>query len=348
MVGFYSLLPILSYCCVFMFIIGARNLGKTTAAKVRAIKRFNKKGYKTVWVRRFKKEADKAARKWITPKSNKLLCELAGISTKDIFCKGRVVYLRRKGKKDFEPFLEIVSVSEFSVNRSADDPRVRDIVYDEFTTTPEKYRHYRGNEVRDFIDLVVSVKRIHPVRVFFLGNKESELNPYFKYFGIPQPERSFAGIRTYKNGSIAVEVRDDLPDAVQTAYDDKFTAALSGTEYLDYLTDGKYKTESVKTVKTPKKARFYAAFNFGNPITIFYYAGCFYASYGIDKTRLVYTNGKANCYGVKYRKEIVFQTYDRSTFAGLICGIKLEKLYYTSVAAFEAFLPIKKALGFTA
>ena len=180
---YYDAVPAISRNGVFTFIDITRNVGKTWGFKKRQFLRGQKKGKKTLWVRRFDNEANKCAESFFT---NRKLASFCGVSlwNKDnpsgnVKQVGRNFYVRRKN--EWYLFLKIIHLGEVGALRGFDDVDLDTIIFDEYTTTPAKLRQYRGNEVNDFLDIFISVKREHRVRCFFLGNKEVALNPYFAY-----------------------------------------------------------------------------------------------------------------------------------------------------------------------
>ena len=64
MIKWYNSTELQSYNAIFNFVIAVRNNGKTTAFKIRALKRFLKRGKKTIWVRRFKNEIKATKKKF--------------------------------------------------------------------------------------------------------------------------------------------------------------------------------------------------------------------------------------------------------------------------------------------
>ena len=64
---------------VFSFVNTNRNFGKTWLFKKRAFKRALKHGRKTIWVRRFKKEAKEAAAKFFTSADLRKYCKKEGV-----------------------------------------------------------------------------------------------------------------------------------------------------------------------------------------------------------------------------------------------------------------------------
>ena len=60
---YYNGLKMLSHNAIYNFVNTNRNFGKTWTFKYRAVKRALKKGKKTIWIRRFKKEAKECYKK---------------------------------------------------------------------------------------------------------------------------------------------------------------------------------------------------------------------------------------------------------------------------------------------
>lgn len=253
LVNWFSALPLITYNAIFNFILGGRNIGKTWGFKRRTFKRALKKGKKTIWVRRTKQEANECA---ISFYESKDLQEYCGIKLYDkvsnpngnVKINGRRIFIKRDNRWIW--FIRIIALSEWKVLRSADDVDCDTIIFDEFTTTPEKYALYRGNEAQDFIDLFISIMRKHEVKCFLLGNKESVSNPIMKYFKIPVIPLKWQGIKLFKNNTIAVQ---QINDEVKTgsAYEERVKLLLDGTQYGEYLTKAQYKNQPKIVLKKP-------------------------------------------------------------------------------------------------
>lgn len=251
----FTALPIISYNAIFNFILGGRNIGKTWGLKKRTYKRAKKKGKKTIWVRRTKGEAAECAASFFESKDIQKFCGLSVYDKEsnpegNVKVIGRRIYIKRPNSKRWVWFVRVIALSEFKVMRSADDIDCDTIVFDEFTTTPEKYVLYRGNEAKDFIDLFISVMRQHAVKCFFSGNKESVYNPMFKYFKIPPLPLKWQGIRTFKHGTIAVQQIDDIKKK-ESGFKERVNMLLAGTDYGDYLNKGTYKNQPQIAIKAP-------------------------------------------------------------------------------------------------
>lgn len=253
--NWYNAQPIISHNAILNFIMGGRNIGKTWAFKRRSVRRALKKGKKTIWVRRTIKEASECAETFFGSKDLQEFCGIS-IYNKESNPQGNIKHLGRRyfikpGKK-WEWFIKIIALCEWKTMRSSDDIDTDTIIFDEFTTTPEKYLQYRGNEARDLIDLSISIMRQHEVKIFLMGNKESVSNPIISYFNIPPMPLKWQGIKLFKKGTIAVQQRNDGVNT-QTEFKKRLNTLLSGTDYGDYLQKATYKNQPRVIIKTPPK-----------------------------------------------------------------------------------------------
>lgn len=330
---FYTTYEITSYGAIFNFIITERNVGKTTAFKARQLLKFRATGKKTVWVRRYKNEKKATANKFY----NKKICKIAGVPFSRVKCDGnKCYYLNDAGK--WKDFLEIVTVSEATSHRSADDPATADIIFDEFAVTSARSRYYRGNEVEDFIDLFISKKRVNDVHVYFLGNKEAFYNPYFKYFNIPKFEDNFEGIRTFRNGSIAVQILRGVPDQINDVYDGKIKNLFANTPYGEYLTNNAVKGTITAQIKAcPPNAQRVFQIDFTTPLTVYQYGKDLYVKNGVDKYRRVFTDVPK-----EYHNNYVLRASDKALFAGVFERYKNGRIFFDTPDVAESFRPFLK------
>ena len=335
-VTYYNSVVAQSYNAIFNFVISNRNFGKTWGAQKRAFVRGMKHGKRTIWVRRFHEEKRQAVDKLY--KSQDLCAWINAVwydtETKqgNIRQQGRKFYCKRGGK--WFCFLEVISLADYQSMRSADDVCIDTIVFDEFTTTVDRYKLFKGNEVEKFLDLFYSLKRQHIVRCWFFGNKESVSNPYFNYFGIRPLSPDYEGIRTYRNGSVLIEQINNK-QIIKNEYDNKLQSLVDGTTYGNYL-DSEYKNaQNVITSKIPQGAIFYAQMYFdGFKCSIMQKNGTFYVSGKMRDNEIVYCDTIHN----KFKKERVLLQRHKKYFTGLITAYSLNKVRYTSVVEYESFL----------
>lgn len=326
-----------TYDAITNFIVSGRDLGKTWNLKRRAVRRALKHGKKTLWLRRFQPQSKETAFKFFRSRDLLKFCGLTWYDpekkTGNLKQQGRTLYLRRKNGKWID-FIQIASVSEHGNIRSCDDVDCDTIVFDEFTARPSEYRRYTGDEVGDFLDIFHSIERDHQVRAFFLGNKESINNPYFQAYGIKTPPASWEGIRTYRDGSIALQQINNKPKK-ETAYQKKKAAMLKGTRYGAYYYDSQYKgvNSNMKYTRMPSNASTYIQLCWdGAPLKIASLNGFFYVNQRIDQNRRVFCNELMNT----YPREKILVTRQKSLFTALINAVADNRVSYDSPATYEA------------
>ena len=329
---------------IFSFIISNRNFGKTWLFKKRAFKRALKRGLKTIWVRRFKKEVKEAAAKFFTSADLRKFCgiEWYDPETKNGNCKqvGNTFYVKRRGR--WEWFLQVVALSDATNMRGVDDVKVDTIVFDEYRTTPERYARYRGNEVTDFIEIFFSAKREHEIRCFFLGNKESTVDPYFAYFGIPAFPDTFEGIRMFRDDSVCVQFINNKQNTQSDEYAHKVENLLRGTSYGAYIYESATKTKKlVRVKKAPLGATYYVQLYIrGQYVRILLYDGCFYVNTGADKSKPVYCDTQTNA-----PRHFLLTKRLKRYFVALENALTDGRVYYASNAVYESVVPFYKWLG---
>lgn len=344
--AYFSFLLLLSYNAIYYFILTNRGFGKTWAIQIRTWRRAYKRGKKALIVRRFKKEAREMARKIYA--SADLIKKLRGFvpydkkTGKGNFKRdGMTFYIKRGGRWVW--FLQITALSDANGMRSADDVNCDTIYFDEFTTTPHRYRAYRGDEVTDFVDIFFSAKREHKITCFFLGNRESVANPYFRYFGITPMPSNYEGIRRYRSGSIVVQYVNNEQKEKNGDYDKKLRALFADTAYGNYIYNSEYKNANAfRRAKPPLKAAEYISLYWnGYPLTISVQDGFFYVKSGVDASRRIYCDVTPH----KYKQEFQLIKRQRQIFSALMQAVFQNRMYYDSEATYEAMQSFYKWLG---
>jgi len=344
--NYYNGLFALSFNAIFTFIITNRNHGKTWTFKRRAFRRAIKHNHKTLWVRTFKKEVKECVASFYSSIDLQKFCGIVPYDkdTKEGNLKqeGNTFYYRRHKKDKWKWFLKVCAVSDSNTLRSADDVKLDTIIYDEFTTTLDKFNRYHGNVVNDFIDLFFSMKREHKVRCVFLGNKECIRNPFYVYFNIKALPMSFNGIKRFRKGSIIVQQVNNKAKNTNE-YDNQVHNLLNGTSYGNYIYKSTYKnTTNIKKRKTPSNAQMYVQLDINNyPIRISVLDGNYYVNNTIDIKRRVCTLKPLN----KYENEILLIKRYKSEFIGLIDALSNNTVYYDNDTTFESIQEFYTWLG---
>ena len=221
-VEFYDYNRIKSYNALFNFILSPRGNGKTYGAKRFVIKRFLKYGEQFIYVRRYKTEFKKL----------KLFFD-------DIRQEFPNVKMEVKGKTFFineKVCGYAIALSTSQTEKSTAYPDVTSIIFDEFIID-KSYIKYLPNEVEVFLDLYETVARFREnVKAYFLANKVTLVNPYFKYFDcIPKRKNRFS---SFKDGEIVVE-QFTSESFIEMKKKTRFGRLISGTKYGDYAIDNK-------------------------------------------------------------------------------------------------------------
>lgn len=220
--AWYSFDKINSYNSFFHFILTNRGFGKSYGAKQRCIDRFLKYGEQFVYVRRYKTELKKIGKYFDDIKERYPDHEFKVV--------GKTFYIDGK-EAGFA-----IPLSTSLTEKSTAYPRVCTIVFDEFIIDKGHIR-YLDNEVDVMLELVFTIVRKRDnVRVYFLANNVSEVNPYFTYFNIKMPEG--VKLKTFNEGTIVVEKNtDDV--FISEMKGTKFGRLIKGTKYSDYAIENK-------------------------------------------------------------------------------------------------------------
>jgi hypothetical protein len=250
---------ILTFNAMFMFIIGGRGLGKTYDAKKRCIKHAIKTGGRFIYLRRYMSEFE-TKETFFGDVSH----EFEGL---EFTVKGMTGYYRYALEGDSEdgglawtPICEFMSLSTAYTKKSGNYKDVFNIIFDEFIIEQGNIQ-YLKNEVRRFLDFYNTVDRFDDrVRVFFLANPISIVNPYFIYFKLrPRKSEERSTFLRGAKGYICVETITQEQFAKQVAAT-KFGQLIAGTAYDDYAIGGKYNDDTAKMIKPKTSA---AEFRYG-------------------------------------------------------------------------------------
>ena len=320
------ILKLMSYGAILNFIIDNRNTGKTTQFKKRALIRAINNHTLTVWCRRFEKEIIAFKSAFLNKKFFAVLKEDYGdkFNKKDFKIKGNYAYYKNI------PFVYFLNLQCAKSDKGIDDENIDTIVYDEFMTEEMRYNYYKGNEVQDFFTIFFTKKRTHAdgtqshVNIYMLGNRDSFSNPYYTYFGLPALPIEFEGIKTFREGSIAVMQLNN--DAIEdnSTYGKKLNAMLKGTPLDAYLHGNVINTTNMQFYEAPKNSQFYAQFDCGFTITLVLFKNVLYALKRIEKNKIVFVDKPKD----KYKRVYVINKSKKAMFALLDNAYKRNLIKY--------------------
>lgn len=340
-----KILILLSYNAILNFIIDNRNTGKTTQFKKRALIRAINNHTMTVWCRRFDNEYKACKREFL---NNKFFAVL------------KADYKNKFKKEDFKingdyacykntPFVYFLNLKKATSDKGIDAENIDTIVFDEFMTEDMQYNYYHGNEVHDFFKIFFTKKRTHAdgsesqIKIFMLGNRDSFTNPYYTYFGLPPIDISFEGIKTFKNGSIAVLQLNSEPMKVKTDYDRKLKSMIEGTPLNAYLHGNVLNNVNMQFVSAPKNAQIYAQFDIGYNLSFLSQNGKIFVISRLDRNKLVFTDKPKD----KYKRVYVVNRSKKNIFSFLDLCYKRNLIKYESQRAYYEAHKVFALLGIT-
>ena len=335
--GFWACVRILTYGAVINIIRFSRNWGKSTCFKARAALRFKRRGRGTYWVRRTKQETKKTKKEFF----DNAFFMLTKLSPDEVRINGDVAEMLIRDK--WRVFCEFITMTQSRSERSAARDNFDTMILDEGQTTARARSQYPGDEITDLLDLWISKKRNYEVRLFILGNKETAVDPYANYFGVPKLPADFDGIKLCKNGSIAYEVHNWEARHVDSIFETKVKAALSGTPYGAYMYDGQSKDFGAVSIKAkPKNAVPYCNFDFGAPVCAWITRDAVYFTPGAVKDRRVIVPALSEKYGENAR---VYAPYMKQNFSLLINARRLNSIYFDSEETAENAVETMRKMG---
>lgn len=262
----------LSYNTLFTFIIGNRGGGKTYGFKQWAINDFIKNKKQFIYLRRYKTELIDV---------NKFFADIQHEFPDHEF--------KIRGKEfliDDEVAGWAVALSTALTKKSVPYPNVNKIGFDEFLIAKSAI-HYMANEVMSFLEFYSTVDRLRmgnlsdDVRVIFMGNNISIINPYFQYFKLkPNLNKEFT-----RKGDILIQYYSNL-EYIQKMKETRFGKLIEGTEYANYAIENKSLTEKEEFIeKRSQTAKYIFTIDYkGAQVGVWrdYYNGFIYTSEIID------------------------------------------------------------------
>jgi hypothetical protein len=228
---FYDFHALLSHNCLFNFIVGNRGAGKTYGSKKLVIKKFLKTGEQFVYLRRYKTEIDDVKQKFITDIQHEFPDVEFEVKGRNILINGSLAgYL--------------VPLSTALTKKSTSYHDVTTIIFDEFVID-SKVIHYLSNEVEAFLEFFETVARLRDnVRVLFLSNAVSVVNPYFTYWKIkPKQQKRFT---KYEDLWLVEFVQNE--EFKQAKYKTRFGKLIKGTNYGNYAIENEFLKDNLNFV----------------------------------------------------------------------------------------------------
>lgn len=246
---YWDIRKTLSYNCLFNFIISLRGGGKTYGTLKYCVDKHIKekkqgRTWQFVYVRRQENELKKLTISRGGRLFNDIRKEFPGHILK---AESNVLYC------DGDECGYAIQLSNAFTQKSDPHPNVQMIIFDEFIAV--KQSSYLNDEVTKFLELYESIARPgtdHPVvRVFFLGNAVTQMNPYFDYFRL---ERPYAGEFKRFGSTNDILVQDvDVPELQEDKHRSRFGQLIQGTEYASYSIDNEWLEDNTDFIQKKTK-----------------------------------------------------------------------------------------------
>lgn len=223
---------IYSYECIFNYLIGGRNAGKTYGFKKRGINDFLTKGKQFIYMRRYGTEL-KGKDNMVKPVTQFFddIIKNEEFPGHEYKVKGGEFFIDDKVCGYYFP------LSVAKKYKSTSFPLVDLIGYDEFIIKEDMTTRYLQNEVEDFLEMYETIARplVKPIptKVFFMSNNISYMNPYFDFFNLlPKEGKEFSRI----NGQLicypkSVELEQEKN---ATPYYQMLSKTPNGRRYITY------------------------------------------------------------------------------------------------------------------
>lgn len=233
------------------YAIGGRGVGKTYDAKLKRTKHFLRTGKQFIYMRRYETEFADKQELFQDVKE-----EFPG---HEIKVEGMRAYIRKNTEVDedgnetkhpWRLFCFLVALSTTVGKKSVPYPDVDYIVFDEFIID-KGFIRYISNEVRIFLEFYNTVDRFTDrVRVLFLANAISIVNPYFVYFDIkPRKGQRFCSMMDGYHVCEMIESEAYVERVTQT----KFGRMIANTEYFDYAVANRFTNDESEFI-APKSS----------------------------------------------------------------------------------------------
>lgn len=249
---YYSFDKIYSFNATYMFLIGARGLGKTYGAKKKAIAAFLRNGEQFIYLRRYSTELRGrgtffADIQYEFPDTD--------FRVNGQFAQCSPASERKTKHREWETLGYFVQLSNAQAQKSVAYPKVTTIIFDEFIIEKGAL-HYLPDEAKAFNDFYSTVDRWKDkTRVLFLANAVSIMNPYFLEYGIEVNASTGEFVRKH-DGFIVCHFADSAKFATGV-FQTNFGRFIQGTEYANYSVDSSFKDNTDRMVGfKPKEAKY--------------------------------------------------------------------------------------------
>ena len=226
----------LSHNCLFNFIVSQRGGGKTYGCLKYAVGKFLREKEKgSIWQFAYVRRQENELKKLTISRGGRLFNAVAReFPEHALKAEGNLLTC------DGEVCGYGIQLSTAFTQKSDAFPFVDMIIFDEFIAV--KRSSYLPDEIKQFLELYQTIARPgtdhNDVRVFFLGNAVTKMNPYFDFFRLDTP---YAGEFAKFGATKDILVQNvDLPELQERQHQSRFGQLIAGTEYASYSIDNQW------------------------------------------------------------------------------------------------------------
>lgn len=239
---FWKPTRIMSYNCLFNFIVGSTGCGKGFAITEMYIRKAIYEGKEFIHLRRSDVELKPAKKKFFD--DMEAHNRFPGYGFRTIGGEYQCIELDPETNEPYDDAVWTTIgyakyLSGARQQKSIPTPKVWSIWFDEFILPKKDWSKYLPDEVNTFLRFYDTVARMRDVKVFFVSNAECIVNPYFLYFNIHIPY----------NTDIC-RIKDDIAfEMVQNEAfrkmrrETRFGKLIAGTDYGEYAIENSFGTE---------------------------------------------------------------------------------------------------------
>jgi hypothetical protein len=285
---YYKFNYVLSFNAIFNFLVGGRGIGKTYGATKLAIEDAVYRGNQFIYLRRYKTEMAPARNTFFTPFADKFPRWDFRVVGNEAQCAP--ARTRDNKKRQWRTIGYFLVLSNAQTQKSVSYQHVRTIIFDEFIIEKGLLR-YLPDEADVFTNFYSTVDRWNDrVRVFFLANSVSIMNPYFLKYNIRPDQDGELVVRD--NGFVLCHFIES--EAFKTSvFETRFGKFIAGTEYAEYAVGNQFDDnhDSLINVKDAKMRYQYTletrtgTFSVWNDVL----TGEFFVQAKLPKRQLVFT-----------------------------------------------------------
>lgn len=269
---------ILSYPFLFAFIMTDRGDGKTYGFKQWAINDYLKNGNQFVYLRRYKSELSDCDKFFVDIQHKYPDYEFTN--------QGRTFYIKHEEWDKKKPIGYAITLSTGITKKSVSYEEVNKICFDEFVV-PKSHIRYLPDEVFMFLELYETIARMREVKVVFLANRISEINPYTLYFNIKMNGKIYD--YDSKKGILVATPKSE--SYRKQKRDTRFAKLIQNTDYYNYaFNDDFYADKDTMIASRTPQSKLILILKYNNKYIGLWndkYTHVYYFSYKINEDCLV-------------------------------------------------------------